>query len=100
MIFDPVHTWKKTYLKAGSFTLRKLLVPVFRAGECVYQSPSVMDIRETCRFELDTLWEETRRFSNPHKVYIDLSRKLYDMKYRLLDSLNTSLDGGSVTTQS
>ena len=89
MLFDPVHTWKKTYLTAGEFTLRELLVPVFKEGRCVYQSPSVMEIRDICAKELDTLWDETRRFSNPHKVYIDLSRRLYDMKYVLLDSLNT-----------
>ncbi|MCD8054426.1 MAG: nicotinate phosphoribosyltransferase [Lachnospiraceae bacterium] len=88
MIFDPVHTWKKTYLDAGTFTLRKLLEPVFRNGECVYTSPSVMEIREICRQEQDTLWDETRRFANPHEVYIDLSRKLFDMKYHLLDNLN------------
>ena len=68
---------------------RELLVPVFKEGRCVYQSPSVMEIRDICAKELDTLWDETRRFSNPHKVYIDLSRRLYDMKYVLLDSLNT-----------
>ncbi len=88
MIFDPVHTWKKTYLDAGTYTLRRLLVPVFEQGACVYTSPSVMEIREVCRRELDTLWDETRRFANPHKVYVDLSRKLYETKYRLLDSLN------------
>ncbi|MCD8078358.1 MAG: nicotinate phosphoribosyltransferase [Lachnospiraceae bacterium] len=88
MIFDPVHTWKKTYLDAGTFTLRKLLEPVFKNGECVYTSPSVMEIREICRKEQDTLWDETRRFANPHEVYIDLSRKLFDMKYQLLDNLN------------
>ncbi|MCD8123862.1 MAG: nicotinate phosphoribosyltransferase [Lachnospiraceae bacterium] len=88
MIFDPVHTWKKTYLDAGTFTLRKLLEPVFQNGECVYTSPSVMEIREICRQEQDTLWDETRRFANPHEVYIDLSRKLFDMKYHLLDNLN------------
>ena len=89
MIFDPVHTWKKTYLKAGTFTLRQLLVPVFTGGQCVYTSPSVMKIREICQKELDTLWPETRRFENPHEVYVDLSRKLYNMKYELLDELNT-----------
>ncbi|MCD8009347.1 MAG: nicotinate phosphoribosyltransferase [Lachnospiraceae bacterium] len=88
MIFDPVHTWKKTYLDAGTFTLRKLLEPVFRNGECVYTNPSVMEIREICRQEQDTLWDETRRFANPHEVYMDLSRKLFDMKYHLLDNLN------------
>ncbi|MDD6213302.1 MAG: nicotinate phosphoribosyltransferase [Clostridiales bacterium] len=92
MIFDPVHTWKKTYLKAGTFTLRQLLVPVFRQGECVYESPSVMEIRDICSQELNTLWDETRRFVNPHEVYVDLSRKLYDVKYNLLDSLNNTLE--------
>ena len=89
MIFDPVHTWKKTYMEAGTFTLRLLLEPVFQGGKCVYTSPSVMEIRENCQRELNTLWDETRRFSNPHKVYIDLSRKLYNVKYHLLDSLNS-----------
>ncbi len=89
MLFDPVHTWKKTYLEAGEFTLRQLLVPVFKDGQCIYQSPSVMEIRDICAKELATLWDETRRFSNPHKVYIDLSRRLYDMKYVLLDRMNT-----------
>ena len=93
MIFDPIHTWKKTYLEAGTFTLRLLLEPVFKNGECVYESPDVMTIRETCRKELDTLWDETRRFNNPHEVYVDLSRRLYDMKYQLLDSLNEFVEG-------
>ena len=92
MIFDPVHTWKKTYLAAGTFTLRQLLEPVFRKGECVYTSPSVMEIRDICQKELSTLWDETRRFSNPHKVYIDLSRKLYNVKYSLLDKMNNFLE--------
>ena len=95
MIFDPVYTWKKTYLKAGEFTLRKLLVPVFLKGECVYTSPSVMEIRDICAKELDTLWEESKRFANPHKMYVDLSRKLYDMKYSLLDNLNNTVEGAA-----
>ena len=93
MIFDPIHTWKKTYLEAGKFTLRLLLEPVFKNGKCVYESPDVMTIREICRKELATLWDETRRFNNPHEVYVDLSRRLYDMKYQLLDSLNEFVDG-------
>ena len=92
MIFDPIHTWKKTYLAAGTFTLRQLLEPVFKNGECIYTSPSVMEIRDICARELNTLWDETRRFSNPHEVYIDLSRKLYNVKYQLLDSLNNFME--------
>ncbi|WP_313130188.1 nicotinate phosphoribosyltransferase [Anaerocolumna sp.] len=87
-LFDPVATWKKTNLKGGSYTLRELLVPIFINGECVYTSPSVMDIRAYCQKELDTLWDETRRLVNPHNVYVDLSIDLYQMKHQLLNSIN------------
>jgi len=85
LLFDPVDTWKKTTCRAGEFTLRELLIPVFQKGICVYESPDVMDIRESCHREMDTLWEETKRLTNPHNVYVDLSRKLYDTKQALLD---------------
>ena len=64
------------------------MVPVFRDGECCYTSPKVMDIRAYCQDELNTLWEETRRLVNPHKVYVDLSKKLYDIKIDLLNQMN------------
>ena len=86
MIFDPVDTWKKTKLVAGTYTVRELLVPVFEKGICVYESPKTMEIRDICKKELDTLWDETRRLVNPHRVHVDLSDKLYDIKKQLLDS--------------
>lgn len=85
IIFDPMETWKKTKIHADTYTLRELLVPVFLKGDCVYTSPSVMEIREYCQKELDTLWDETRRFVNPHEVYVDLSDKLYQIKSQLLE---------------
>lgn len=85
LLFDPLEPWKKTKLPAGSFTLRELMVPVFKQGQCCYESPKVMDIQAYCKQELDTLWDETKRFVNPHLVYVDLSKKLYDMKIELLD---------------
>lgn len=88
LLFDPNEPWKKTKLAGGSYTLRELMVPVFLGGECCYTSPKVMDIRAYCQEELDTLWEETRRLVNPHKVYVDLSSKLYDIKISLLDQMN------------
>ena len=88
-IFDPIETWKKTKFKAGTFTLREILVPVFENGTCVYNDPATtMEIRERCMRELDTLWEETKRFSNPHQVYVDLSEKLFAIKNRLLEEMN------------
>ncbi len=87
LLFDPLEPWKKTRLKAGSFTLREILIPVFQNGNCVYSSPKTMDIRDYCQNELNTLWEETRRLVNPHEVYVDLSQKLYDMKIELLNKM-------------
>lgn len=88
LLFDPLEPWKKTKLEGGTYRMREMIVPVFKNGECVYESPKVMDIREYCSAELDTLWDETRRLFNPHQVYVDLSKKLYDMKINLLDQMS------------
>lgn len=88
LLFDPAEPWKKTKLPAGSFTLRELMVPVFKQGECCYTTPKVMDIQKYCKEEQETLWDETRRLVNPHKVYVDLSSQLYDIKINLLDQMS------------
>lgn len=88
ILFDPNEPWKKTKLAGGSYTMRKLLVPVFKGGNCVYTSPSVMEIQAVCNKEKDTIWNETKRFVNPAKIYVDLSDKLYAMKRELLGSMS------------
>lgn len=87
-LFDPNAPWKKTRLAGGTYTLREMLIPVIKGGETVYHSPSVMEIRDICTREKDTLWDETKRFANPHEVYVDLSQKLYDMKTELLNKMS------------
>ena len=87
VIFDPLETWKKTKLKGGSYSMRELMVPVFRNGECIYQSPSVKEIAAYCTQEKATLWDETKRLFYPHRVYVDLSDKLYAVKKELLNQL-------------
>lgn len=84
VIFDPIATWKKSTIIGGTYTLRELLVPVFLKGQCVYENPSAMEIRDYCTGELNTLWDETRRLVNPQNVYVDLSKPLYDLKNQLL----------------
>ena len=88
LLFDPNETWKKTRLPGGSYTMREMLQPIFIHGECVYTSPSVMEIAAYCKQEKETLWDETKRLLYPHKVYADLSRKLYDTKAKLLNEVN------------
>lgn len=87
-LFDPHEPWKKTVLKAGTFTLKELLVKVFDKGQCVYHSDSVIKLRDFAISEMETLWEETKRFENPHQVYVDLSQKLYDIKISLLEKMS------------
>lgn len=89
LLFDPKDTWKKTRLPGGSYTMREILVPIFRNGECIYKSPSVREIATYCAEEKSTLWEETKRLFYPHRVYVDLSTRLYNAKKELLDQLST-----------
>ena len=88
LLFDPNATWKKTRLPGGSYRMQEILKPVFVNGECVYESPSVMEIAAYCRREKETLWDETKRLFYPHRVYVDLSQKLYDTKEMLLNEMS------------
>lgn len=81
-IFDPMATWKTKTLT--DFTAKELLVPIFKGGECVYESPSIKEIAGYCAAQLDLLWDEVKRFENPHTYYVDLSKKLYEIKNILL----------------
>ena len=83
-IFDPMATWKKKTVY--NFTARELLVPVFLKGKRVYDSPTLPEIQAYCRQQVDTLWDEVKRFDNPHKYVVDLSRKLWDIQQELLRS--------------
>ena len=85
LLFDPNEPWKKTKLNPGEFTVKEIMIPVFLKGECVYESPKVMEIRDYCAQQLDTLWDENRRIVNAHPVHVDLTPRLYDMKINLLD---------------
>ncbi len=83
-IFDPDATWKRQTLT--DFTARELMVPVFRKGQRVYTSPSIQEIRSYCAEQVDTLWDEVKRFENPHNYYVDLSQKLWNIKHQLLEN--------------
>ena len=82
-IFDPEHTWKKKTVK--DFYARPLLKEIFRKGELVYETPSLSVLKEYCSMEIDGLWEEVKRFENPHAYYVDMSKKLWEIKFKLLN---------------
>ena len=81
-IFDPHHTWKRKVLE--NFTATELLVPIFKNGVQVYELPTIEQIREHCREEIEGMWDEVRRFTNPHNYYVDLSEKLWQIKHDMI----------------
>ena len=81
-IFDPNAVWKRT--KIRDYYVRDLRVQLFDKGRCVYESPSVDEIKDYCQQQMETLWDETLRFENPQTYYVDLSQKLWDTKNQLL----------------
>lgn len=81
-IFHPVYTWKRMRLE--DYTAREMKVRIFDSGKCVYDLPSLNDRRDYCAKELDTLWDEYKRFDNPHEYKVDLSLAVWDMKHDLL----------------
>ena len=85
-IFDPRNTWKRKTI--SDFEAKELQVPIFRKGECVYESPALQEIQTYCKESLDTIWDEVKRFENPHEYYVDLSQKLWDIRYKLLSEHN------------
>ena len=81
-IFDPNATWKRKTLT--NFTARVLQVPIFKNGNLVYSLPDIDQIKAYCTKQVGALWDEVKRFENPHTYYVDLSKKLWDVKQQLL----------------
>ena len=83
VLFDPDFTWKRKEIE--NFVTRKLLVPIFKGGKKVYEEPSLKEIRDYCLRQTDTLWDEVKRFENPHKYYVDLSKNLWAERNSLIE---------------
>ena len=83
-LFDQEATWKRKTVT--DFTAVELLVPIFRGGELVYEVPDLQASRAYCQRQVDALWDEVKRFENPHNYYVDLSQRLWDIKQQLLNS--------------
>ena len=82
VIFDPVQTFKRKTVT--NFTAKKLQQQIFKNGECIYPDYSADELKKYCAEQLDTIWDEVKRFENPHQYYVDLSQKLYDIKQDML----------------
>jgi len=85
-IFDPNFTWKRKTIT--NFYVKELQQPIFVNGELVYKQPTIEEIREYHKQEIETLWDEVKRFENPHEYYVDLSQKLWNIKNNLLSQFS------------
>lgn len=83
-LFDPVFTWKRQTVT--DYVAVELMQPIFIDGNLVYESPTLSEMRDYCKSQVDSLWDEVRRFENPHRYYVDLSQKLWDLKQELLSN--------------
>lgn len=90
VLFNPIHTWKRKKFK--NYYIKDLQVQIFKQGKCVYDSPSVLEIKEFAKTESDKLWSEVLRFENPHTYYVDLSENLWSLKQSLLHKYTKSYE--------
>lgn len=90
VLFNPIHTWKRKKFK--NYYIKELQVQIFKQGKCVYESPSVLEIKEFAKIESDKLWSEVLRFENPHTYYVDLSENLWSLKQSLLHKYTKSYE--------
>lgn len=67
-----------------NYNVRELQTRIFEAGKLVYENPTVLEKREYCNKEMDTLYEEIRRFEYPAEYYVDLSEEVLACKKRLI----------------
>ena len=89
-IYHQMNSWKYKTIPGGSYVLRDLLIPIFKKGSLVYDCPTLQQIREYSEAELDTLWDEVKRCTYPQTYYVDLSKKLLDLKLKMLEDVNRS----------
>ncbi len=90
-LFDPDFTWKRKTV--DNFVAREMLVPVFKKGEFVYNSPSLEEVKAYCNEQVSSLWEEVVRFENPHRYYVDFSGKLWGIKQAMIEKIMHENDG-------
>ena len=88
ILFDPINTWKKRVMEPGKYRVKKMLNAVFEDGKLIYNKKTVAELKKHFEDELETLYEDNKRLTNPKEIYVDLSQKLYDTKIKLLSMYN------------
>lgn len=83
-LFDPIAPWKRKTITDYDYQI--LQVPVFVNGHLVYDVPTVNQTKEYCKHQMNMMWDEVKRLAFPHKYYVDLSQKLWDLKNEMIQN--------------
>ena len=86
-IYHQMNSWKNKTIEKGTYTVKNLLEPIFVNGELVYDVPNLKDVRAYSEQEFTTIWDEIQRFEYPQTYYVDLSKKLLDLKLKMLENV-------------
>jgi nicotinate phosphoribosyltransferase len=88
MIVDPLDSTRQKTLKKG-IAYEDLLLPIFRKGKCVYDLPSLSEIRERTQKQLNHFHAGIKRFINPHLYVVGMEKGLYDLKIDLVNQIRS-----------
>ncbi len=84
---DPINYWKNRCFVGCTF--KPLQKQIFKEGELVYDLPSLDDVKDHVRRQLDNeIWKEEQRFENSHTHYLDMSPAMFELKMGLLHESN------------
>ena len=86
-IYHQMNSWKNKTIPAGTYIIKDLLEPIFINGELVYDVPELSAIRDYSEAEFSHMWDEILRFEYPQTYYVDLSKKLLDLKLKMLEDV-------------
>lgn len=83
---DPEKPWKELYFE--NCTFKNMQELIIKDGKQIVKSPTLKEIRAYVQDQLThEIWEEEKRFENPHSHYLDMSPEYYHMKMDLLNCI-------------
>ena len=80
-----IERWKT--ITFTNYEVRRLQVDVIKQGKLVYDMPSLSQVKEYAKNELETFWDEYKRLDRPHVYKVDLSDELYELKQSMLQKI-------------
>lgn len=93
ILIDPENELNQKVI--NNYEVKELQVQLFKDGNLVYEDLNMKEKQKYCNKEMDTLYPEVRRLENPHKYYVDLTKKLLELKKQLILEHKKEIDENS-----